>query len=65
MKKMNQCENNSSEYPQYICGSCALENAGKWPKGHVATFHSDKCGWCEEICAVTAPHNWGYPIYKG
>lgn len=65
MKKMSQCENNTSTYPSTICDECATMNQGKWPEGHCATFHRAKCGWCDCICSVAHPRNWGYPLYKG
>lgn len=65
MKKMTQCENNMSSYPSYICDECAKSNGGKWPEGHLSTFHRAKCGWCDCICDVANPRNWGYPTYKG
>lgn len=40
----------------YLCGDCADENGGKWPKGHVATFHAGKCNICGKeasLCCAT------------
>ncbi len=63
--KINQCENNSSSYPSWICGECAFKNEGKWPEGHFSTFHVGVCGWCDEKKDVSSPRSWGYPIYLG
>ncbi len=63
--KVNQCENNFSLYPQWICKDCAINNSGIWPEGHHGSFHGGVCGWCEEEKGVTQPRDWGYPIYLG
>jgi hypothetical protein len=61
VKKPLQAENNCNPYPAWVCGECAVANQGTWPKGHIATFHSGRCGWCGEIRAVTQPRDYGYP----
>jgi len=48
-------------YPDWICDDCARSHGGRWPEGHVATFHEDTCGWCGESKDVTQPRDWGYP----
>jgi hypothetical protein len=65
MIKMTQCENNTEEYPTYVCDICAILNGGKWPVGHVATFHHGKCGWCGDSCSITSTREYGYPNFKG
>lgn len=46
----------------YICGACAADLGGGWPKGYQATFHVDKCGACERQRTVCATHNY---IWRG
>lgn len=52
------------DYPDWICTFCAKENGGKWPDGHIGTFHNGVCGWCGEEVQVTEPRDWGYPNFK-
>ena len=52
------------DYPAWVCSSCAEKAGGKWPKGHVATFHSGICHVCGELVAVTEPRDWCYPKLK-
>lgn len=51
------------EYPRSVCSACAISNGGKWPKGHMATFHIGKCDWCRKIQPVTEPRDYGYPEF--
>ena len=50
------------EYPAWICADCGHKH-GRWPDGHVATFHNDICGWCGEEKSCTEPRDFGYPKY--
>jgi len=46
----------------YICGDCADLACGKWPKGHIATFHMGICDSCGEekgLCH-TSDYDWPY-----
>ena len=45
----------------YICSDCASKNNGKWPDGHIATWHYNTCGFCDEKKPVTHRRNWEYP----
>lgn len=47
-------------YPKWVCNDCALLVGGKWPKGHVATFHPDTCEVCGQLRTVTEPRDWGH-----
>lgn len=51
-------------YPAWICTDCAVKNKGKFPKGHIATWHIEECGWCHENKAVTEPKDYGFPRYE-
>lgn len=53
-----------SNYPAWICMECG-DKYGKWPEGHLATFHiGDSCGWCKrDDVMVTEPRDYNYPIY--
>lgn len=50
-----------TEYPLWVCGECAEEAGGKWPKGHVATVNCLRCGVCERETCVTHPRAYGRP----
>lgn len=52
------------DYPHWVCSPCAEESGGKWPKGHVATFHSGICHVCGELRDITEPRDWRYPKLK-
>jgi hypothetical protein len=53
-------------FPHYwICGVCAKERGGVWPKGHVATIAQKKCEYCngknhtsEDFIAPWVDYNW-------
>jgi hypothetical protein len=51
-------------YPGWICIDCGRKYGTAY-EGHVATFHTDLCGWCGEEKAVTEPRDYGYPDYEG
>lgn len=42
------------------CSDCAIKAGAIWNKGHVATFHSGKCGICGDNTLVTVASDWGY-----
>lgn len=52
------------DYPVWVCSPCAEKAGGRWPKGHVATFHVGICHVCGEEIAVTEPRDWRYPNLK-
>lgn len=45
----------------YLCGKCAEELGGVWPKGHCATSHEGKCDCCEEIRGLCHHDDWNWP----
>ena len=47
--------------PAYICMDCAIKLGAKWPKGHVATKHSGRCGQCGECRGLCAIDDWDWP----
>ena len=46
----------------YICGKCAEKNRGKWPEGHVATFHTGDCDWCGLSKGLAHVSDWNWPV---
>lgn len=46
---------------QYICGDCAYILGGKWPKGHVATFHLSICENCKQNTSLAHWSDWNWP----
>ena len=44
----------------YICSECAYKNDAVWPENHVATFHSNKCNFCNKRASLshTSDYNW-------
>lgn len=62
MERRVKCTN--SNYPRWTCSGCAEEAGGKWPRGHVATWHSNICPVCGEQKAVTEPRDYRYPDYQ-
>ena len=50
-------------YP-YICSVCAHALGGKWPKGHVATFHIGLCDNCNNRCSLACWSDWNWPKDK-
>ena len=53
-----------ANYPPWTCSECAHEAGGKWPDGHVGTFHNNICPVCGEEKAVTEPRDYGHPNFK-
>lgn len=49
----------SKKEPSWVCIKCAEERGAESPKGHIATFHEDKCGICGEIKMVTESRDFG------
>lgn len=61
-KKVNQAENNSELYPDWICENCGTK---EFPfLTYISTYHHGECGWCKKTDSVTSPRNFGYPIYN-
>ena len=53
------------EFPHiFICGTCAHSKGGKWPKGHCATCHVAKCGYCNQIDGLSNIGDWDWPDRK-
>ena len=48
----------------YICGDCAKFLGGKWPKGHVATWHEGTCRICKRFKALANVGDWTWPDKK-
>lgn len=48
----------------YICFDCATEKGGKWPKGHCATMHQDKCPYCNKVETLCATSDFDWPDWK-
>lgn len=48
------------EHP-YICGDCAQKHGGKWPEGHVATFHMGMCEYCRATKGLANVGDWNWP----
>ncbi len=59
---------NLKPYPAWVCNSCGYTAKMK-KMGHmesmVATYHTAPCDVCGEICAVTEPRDFGYPLFVG
>lgn len=51
-------------YPVWVCQGCAEAAGGRQPKGHMATWHFDRCDVCDTIQPVTQPRDFGYPRFK-
>ena len=49
---------------EYLCASCAQELGGKWPEGHVATFHFAKCDACKQSRGLANIGDWDWPDRK-
>ncbi len=60
-KKVKVTDDN---YPVWSCGECAERAGGRWPDGHLGTFHSNYCQVCGNKKPVTSPRDWGYPKYR-
>lgn len=50
-------------YPTWVCFECAQKVGGKFPEGHLATWHIDICDVCKETKSVTEPRDFGYPDF--
>ncbi len=45
----------------YICAACAESMGGKWPRGHVATMHLDRCPYCGKGKTLASIGDWDWP----
>ena len=45
----------------YLCGQCAENLGGKWPKGHRASFHPAKCPICKDCRPIACWDDWNWP----
>lgn len=50
-------------YPKWNCRECAIKYGGKYPPGHISSWHQGTCGVCGEEKSVTEPRDYGYPNY--
>ena len=50
----------SPDYPAWICSECGNKH-GRWPEGHLATWHHGEWGWCGEDRMVTEPRDYRWP----
>ncbi len=57
------------KYPDQVCRDCAKEalDPMEWQDlgERVYTMWSGVCPVCEEVKSVTAPRNFGWPMFKG
>jgi hypothetical protein len=49
---------------KYMCGDCAENLGGRWPRGHRATFHPAICPICKHTRAVASWDDWNWPKAK-
>lgn len=47
--------------PNYICSDCAEAKNGKWPEGHLATWHEGDCDICGEKKGLASVRDWIFP----
>jgi len=45
-------------YPDWVCLTCGEKFGRGMPDGHVATWHIDKCGICNQEVEVTEPRDF-------
>ena len=45
----------------WICTKCAHEHGATTREGHLATWHEDLCGVCNELKTVTEPRDFRWP----
>jgi len=48
----------------YLCNACAFRLGGRWPRGHVATYHDGVCDVCGKTAAVANVGDWNWPDGK-
>lgn len=48
----------------YLCGECAENLGGRWPRGHRATFHGNICPVCLEVKMLASWDDWNWPRAK-
>lgn len=44
----------------YICHQCADVRGGVWPEGHVATFHTGNCPYCDTSKGLANIGDWDW-----
>ena len=44
----------------WICTQCAITHGAKPFPGHLSTYHTGKCGVCEEEQTVTEPRDFDW-----
>ena len=53
------------DLPWYcICRKCAEKHGGKWPRGHMATWHESKCMYCGNVNMLANIGDWNWPDRK-
>ena len=45
---------------RWICAQCAFDAGARWPKDHLATWHTDRCEACREERSVTEPRDFDW-----
>jgi len=50
-------------YPTWTCTECAERYGGKYPPGHISSWHMDTCDVCSSFKEVTEPRDFGYPKF--
>ncbi len=53
-----------NNYPIYSCSDCCNEHGGKWPQGHIGSFHVGICDVCNEWKSITSPSDYSYPKFN-
>ena len=48
-------------YPDWVCMDCGNAAGRGMPPGHIATFHNNVCGVCEQEKSVTQPRDFCNP----
>lgn len=46
------------DYPDWVCLTCGEKFGRGMPEGHIATWHVDKCGICNQEVEVTEPRDF-------
>ncbi len=59
MKSMEPAE--KARRAGYLCGGCAENLGGVWPRRHRATFHGAECPICRESKRLAAWDDWEWP----
>lgn len=52
------------KYVSSICRTCAKNNGGVWPNGHLATWSFDTCDNCGKVATICSVSDWNWPKGK-